>query len=171
LRQIAAKGRANQGSQTRVLQKQAEDISEYTKNAKSGNWEHPTNKKWFNWPDNTKGYDAVPGSSRMVTIGQDSVLSRYIRKDDIKNIYGGKYNPKKDKGTYTAPVKVPFTDRSLPGKVDDYIEARYKVMEDFPSIKSKASPYFDQKGNATQFDHDKIQDLLESKEIKYLGEY
>ncbi|WP_201587369.1 TNT domain-containing protein, partial [Psychrobacter sp. HII-4] len=125
--------------------------------AQKANWKKPDGSIW--WPDNTKGFDKVPGTLTTHNYRKGQGFSRY-----------SDYAPKDDRGAYVSPKGTTFSERAMYGKESDYIERQFEVLKDIPAAnRSQATPWFDQRGMGMQDQLPMpIKDLIKDGYIKYL---
>ncbi|MDP8174859.1 TNT domain-containing protein [Phocoenobacter skyensis] len=128
------------------------EIEKARNKAKAQNWKDE--KGWDIYLDNTKDFDGLPGTYKKQQFQEGDILTRYVHKKR-KN-----YNPIEDTGRYTAPEGIPFEKRAMPGKESDYKIFKFKVKKPFDSTRSKATPWFDKKGQGIQDHHESIKNLI-----------
>lgn len=118
-------------------------------------WKNENGEIWY--PDNSKGYDKIPGTESANIYNEGDTISRMIKKEDINDYHGGEYSVEGDRGGYVAPVGTPFELRGLEGNKDDYVDVILKIKEPLETDRSIAAPWFDKESLGVQ---DKLKQRL-----------
>ena len=128
------------------IQKRVE-IAEERKKAEAAGWVKEDGSIW--WPDNKRGFDALPGSVRPKTLQPGEILSRYSNKK-----YNKKKNLSEDRGSYFAKDGESKTARAmapLGPNEKEQPEYRFVVIRPITVTASNATPWFGEKGMGVQY--------------------
>ena len=99
------------------------------------------------WPENSKQYDAVPGTQRKETIEPGMIISRYSYSQyDAKD-----RKMTSDEGTYFSPDGVSKESRAMSPSDAHKPEYRFKVLKPISVESSYATPWFDTPGLGKQY--------------------
>ena len=130
--------------------------------AVENNFTKPDGSTW--WPDNTKGFDKVPGSERPANHHEGEIITRYVGGDP------GSYDPKKDTGKYTSPENVSEEGRAMAGSAGKTEHVFVIKNSSIKTTQSNAAPFFNKEGLGIQNEHEKdIRTLINDGDIEYKG--